>query len=212
MQTPFVGDKQFLRIDSTVVSPTNAYRFINLGEIQLFNGPDQLRDLESRASMSSWYGGNMVGNCFDGYTNSICHSSAEVYMNDPWLQVDITGLVFDTIVIYNREDGCGSLCSSRIVGARIALIRDDGVVEWSSTFATDQPQYTFEINRHAPVSFVPTFVPTQVAFLFSSFYINLFYKTISLTLFLYSLHLLLFCRPLLSETNCFYESTTLPLM
>ena len=137
--------QQFLRIDSTVVSPVNSFRYITLAEIQLFNGAEQLAvDLQSRVSLNyPWYGHAPVTNCFDGDTTTICHSNAEACMNEPWLQVDFTDLVFDSIVVYNRND-CGSICSSRIVGTRIALIAGEGMVKWNSTFDSDMQKYTFE--------------------------------------------------------------------
>ena len=126
----------FLRIDGLV----NAVN-LNLGEVKLYNGNIQLPDLVSRASMSSEYLTPFeyipLRNCFDGNIDSFC--SSRNGDQNPWLQVDITGLEFDRVVVENRKD----CCSFRIVGARIALMTATGVVKWSSTFAIDQTQYTF---------------------------------------------------------------------
>ena len=108
---------------------------MNLGEIQLFNGPNQLTGLGSLATGS--VSGYPISNCFDDNVNSFCHS--DDYGRNPWLQIDVTGLVFDKVVIYNRQD----CCSFRIVGARIAIITSTGLVSWQSTFATESLEYTF---------------------------------------------------------------------
>ena len=120
---------------------------MNLGEIQLFNGFNQLLGLLSLAAISSEYltaeAYYSISNCFDGNIATLC-ITADNDIN-PWLQIDVTGLKFDSIVVYNRNDECGYFCSSRIGGARIALVTDDGMVKWSSTFNSVLPQYTFAI-------------------------------------------------------------------
>ena len=128
--------QRFLRIDNLVSNGYEDILYLNLGEIQLFNGPNQLTGLSSLAT-GSVRSDLPISNCFDDNVNSF-HSSAD-YDRNPWLQIDVTGLVFDKVIIYNRQD----YGSFRIVGARIAIITSTGLVTWQSTFDTDSLEYTF---------------------------------------------------------------------
>ena len=133
-----------LRIDNLIYSQDprricGSGSIINLAEVQLFDSSIQLAGLGSRASISSVFENNYpASNCFDGNLNSLCHSIPNADTN-PWLQIDLTGLVFNKIVIYNRQD----VCVNRIVRACIAIVTSTGEVRWQSTFATSSLEYTF---------------------------------------------------------------------
>ena len=116
---------------------------INLAEIQLYNGINEIKGLGLLATSSSCHPLSSLSNAFDGDSNTIFHTDDKNDQN-PWIQINVTNLVITKIIVVNRPT-CGvdlGICQRRIVGASISLIsktvNGSSSIIWSNTFGAIQ--------------------------------------------------------------------------
>lgn len=139
-------------------SQTTTSSYINLAELQLFYNGVQLSGLRVvQSSTLSSDGGYPAGNLVDGNTATFqVTGPSDPY---PWVAVDITGLLFDTVVIYNRWDRGGNHAESlRAVGATIGVFTDaaGSALIWSSNqlFSSNRQVFTLAAVAAAQKSVV----------------------------------------------------------
>jgi hypothetical protein len=131
-----------LKISQTNKAAGLNYPVINLAEVQLFVGNDQISRSSltfalSSSSSNTWY---PAFNCNNGDLTDFCDSTE----TNPVPTLTITGfLALDRVVVTNRADSC---CDDRIAGATIAYSLH-GQVVWSSTFVGTKPSYSFNYTK-----------------------------------------------------------------
>ena len=97
-----------------------ADHIINLAEIQLYDGINEIKGLGLLATSSSSL--SVLSYAFDGDSNTFFHTDTNDH--NPWIQINVTNLVITKIFVFNRQT-CGmnlDICQRRIVGASISLI------------------------------------------------------------------------------------------
>jgi hypothetical protein len=133
--------------------------YINLSEVQAFDASGALIQPFGAQMYSMWSMQFPAANCVDGKLDFAwdqhgegCHSLGHGPLE--YLRVDYAGDVaaLRSIVVTNRNDGCGELCDQRIVGSAMhvgpgqptALADAAAAALWTAAFEASQATYSFE--------------------------------------------------------------------
>ncbi|GMI54287.1 hypothetical protein TeGR_g13767, partial [Tetraparma gracilis] len=130
--------------------------YINLSEVQAFDASGALIQPFGAQMYSMWSMQLLAADCVDGNLEYQHGGGCTSLGRGPleYLRVDYAGdvVALRSIVVTNRNDGCGELCNQWIVGSVVhvgpgqptALANAAAAALWTATFETSQTAYTFE--------------------------------------------------------------------
>ena len=122
-----------------VITDLTGEKYINLGEVQLFNGATLLDRTALTFTLSSTYPGYPASLSNDGDLTNFCNSGLND--NNPSLTI-ISPTAFDSVKVYNRPDGAGT---DRIKGAAIKLTVN-GQTSTAYFPSSSSALYTFTVS------------------------------------------------------------------
>jgi len=151
----------------------NAF-IINLAEVQLFNNNVQVPRDKLTLTLSTIYWA--VENCNDGDFTTICHSNWGSADPNPSLTI-VTTAVFDTVVVYNRQNCCSQRIEGATITATVGGISKSAMFPYSpdaifyfvlSSSSLDLRAPTAALTRAPSSTLTPSYFPTAISTLVPS--------------------------------------------
>jgi len=147
-----------IEITEEACGSNESENIINLSEVESYDGSGTLIPLT--AELSSVDLPHTADRCVDGNDNTFCHTGSDTAAghcgDEKWLRlkpVNVGGGVSDLarIIVKNRLSDSGTLTgdSERIIGATLRVFADSkssSSASWSSSFASSQATYTFDVS------------------------------------------------------------------